>query len=362
MLSHSDNSEDEFINESDDETKYDGENDVYDPVEDLDKEKLLIRTPLQEKCFNFFARPVSIWAKMFWGLSSVCVLATITMICIDSIPTIHYDSKFIYLEFGIIFIFTIEYVGRFYASVHRLAFIRKFLNAVDLLSIILFYLDLFFNLTEGVTIQVFKKSASQIAMLFMWIGIVILMSSSIMYYLERGEFDEQTRTWYKTLEDGTQTPSSYQSIVDTIIVTINDYGGNADTPITPWGKLLASLMALWAIMTIAIPTSILEWNFVTVWDAYRHKKMLKSLQTLDQTEPAKQNSPRKKLRALQGQNEALVQLLAELQDQLNELNPPNFRKKCREFSDENQRLRSQMHDLASLTNMCKNKGNRTDSY
>ncbi|CAG8520126.1 14955_t:CDS:2 [Funneliformis caledonium] len=48
----------------------------------------LYRTPLQRKFYYFFEEPRSKWAQLYSFVSLLCVLITITVICIDSLPTV----------------------------------------------------------------------------------------------------------------------------------------------------------------------------------------------------------------------------------------------------------------------------------
>ncbi|CAG8571460.1 1660_t:CDS:2 [Ambispora gerdemannii] len=402
----------EKFQEWDNETRYEEEStedgdfsDVYDPLEALNQEKDLVRTPLQKRCFEFFERPKSIWAKLFWVVSSLCVLTTITMICIESLPNVSDDllAKLDPIDITVAIIFTIEYIGRFYASVNKLVFFRQFMNIVDLLSILPFYLELVLPIAGGsalrylrilrlfrilkvfhfvrnsvvfnITFQVFKRSVSQIAMVLMWVFIIILMSSAIMYYLERGEFHNDDHTWYRTRMDGTIERSPFQSIVHSFwwaIVTITTVGYGDDIPISGWGKLLSGLTALCGIMVIAIPTSIIGSNFITVWDAYRRKKMLKRIHResahVDDT-LEKQQTKKQRLKILRDQNDALLQVLAEFQDRLNELNPPKYKEQCQKLSEQNKRYKSQILRLEFLLKEYQvnekspiNGGSKLDSY
>jgi hypothetical protein len=56
---------------------------VYEPTPEDD----LYKTSLQKKLYYFFEEPQSRKAQAFSFLSTLCIFATILIICLDSLPT-----------------------------------------------------------------------------------------------------------------------------------------------------------------------------------------------------------------------------------------------------------------------------------
>ncbi|KAG9293233.1 hypothetical protein G9A89_010604 [Geosiphon pyriformis] len=120
-----------------------------------------------------------------------------------------------------------------------------------------------------ITARVFRRSANQMAVFSVWIAIIILISSALMFYIERGEFDQEKKLWYRISPEGIKTKSHYQSIFDSFwwaVVTITTTGYGDAVPYSPLGKFVTSLTMFCGMFVIALPTSILGSNFIKEWD------------------------------------------------------------------------------------------------
>ncbi|CAG8476780.1 12674_t:CDS:2 [Ambispora gerdemannii] len=234
------------------------------------------------------------------------------------------------LDLFICAIFTLEYVGKLYASVDRIRFVFRFWNIIDLLSIIPFYLDLIIPITTGITTRVFKLSLVQIAMMSIWVFTIVITSSTIMYYLERGDFNHDDLTWYRAGSDGQVEPSPYQSIIHSFwwsVVTITTTGYGDAVPITGWGKFIAGITMLCGILLIAIPTSIIGSNYVNEWALYRRiefqERLRKTRERANET-IAFTGGKTKQIEILRNQNQTMLEALAEIQEKLTDINPPRY--------------------------------------
>jgi hypothetical protein len=107
------------------------------------------------------------------------------------------------------------------------------------------------------------KSGDAFGLLLFFIGIAVVIFSSLMYYVERGAENEQGV--FIREEDGRPTP--FDSIPATFywcIVTMTTVGYGDVVPLTPWGKLIACVAMICGILIIALPITILGQNFTEV--------------------------------------------------------------------------------------------------
>eukprot|EP00002_Diphylleia_rotans_P013919 TRINITY_DN2710_c0_g1_i9.p1 TRINITY_DN2710_c0_g1~~TRINITY_DN2710_c0_g1_i9.p1 ORF type:complete len:701 (-),score=107.40 TRINITY_DN2710_c0_g1_i9:348-2450(-) len=102
------------------------------------------------------------------------------------------------------------------------------------------------------------SAVDAIILLFTLLGINIVFLSAIIWYLERGSWEDGA--WRR--DDGSQSP--FQTIPDTFwwaIVTMSTVGYGDITPITVEGKCMAALVMLSGTLTLAFPVAIISANF-----------------------------------------------------------------------------------------------------
>ncbi|PKY45864.1 voltage-gated potassium channel [Rhizophagus irregularis] len=348
--------EGETISDDDDISKYNNKNINYEDS---------LRSPLQRKFYYFFEEPKSKWAKAYEGLSITCTIITVVIICVVSWPTIYLREKEIYHTYWVPFdvvaviIFTIEYFGRFYASVNKWRFFFKPMSLIDLISIIPFYVQLIskseshlkfirvllllrvlrlFNVAKytvgfNITARVFQRSAYQIVMISVYLMVILLASSAIMYFIERGDFHKNDMTWYRTGKDGKLEASPFQSIVHSFwwsIVTLTTTGYGDAVPVTGPGKLVAALTMTCGILVIALPTSIIGSNFNNEWALHRRIRAQMRLQKTRES-LSEFTTKTRRIRILQNQNQTMLEALAEIQERLADINPPRYYRKYKKL-------------------------------
>nr|CAG8535561.1 14018_t:CDS:2 [Entrophospora candida] len=175
------------------------------------------------------------------------------------------------------------------------------------------------------------RSMHQILMVSLYLLIILLISSAIMYDVEHGEFlDPATLKWYRYNGTGMEI-SPFQSIIDTLwwsITTLTTTGYGDAVPVTASGKFVAGVTMICGIMVIALLTSIIGSNFVSEWAL--HKQTQHQLRLRKKTAAAQneyQVSKTKRIRILRSQNEIMLETISEIQDKLSDLNPPLYYKK-----------------------------------
>ena len=212
------------------------------------------------------------WVKLtIMGL----IVASIVLVMLETVEYFKpYQPTFDLLEMVFVAIFTVEYFVFWMLSSNKSKYPFGFMQIVDLLAILPFYLSIGIDL-RGIRvirlIRIFrvlkiarynrsvqiiglalKRAAPELIVLLFGILIFLLVISSAMYYTEH-----------------TAQPDKFSSIPATLwwaVVTLTTVGYGDIAPITGLGKLIASSLMLLGIGIIAVPTAIIT---ATVNDIYR---------------------------------------------------------------------------------------------
>lgn len=205
-------------------------------------------------------------------LLSLILISTI-LLMVETIPIINlkYRTEFYYAEFFITLIFTIEYILRIICVKDREEYIFSPLGVIDFLSIIPFYISLFFPVWHFVAIirmlrmlrifrifnladymhdgrfivSALKHSSRKIYIFLLFMVIFIVLIGSLMY----------------VVEDGKNGFSSIPQSVYWAVVTITTVGYGDISPATPLGKMLSIIVMLCGYSIIAVPTGIVTSEF-----------------------------------------------------------------------------------------------------
>lgn len=204
----------------------------------------------------------------------VCIFISIAVVMLDSIQLLHhrYSSLFQVLEWTFTILFTIEYILRLVCIRRPLLYATSFLGIIDLLAIIPSYLSIFYAGAQSLLVvrslrllrifRIFKlthflfemqflrtamaASLKKIAVFMLVVLTAVIILGSVMYLVE-----------------GRQ--NGFQSIPDSIywaIVTLTTVGYGDIAPVTPLGKLIASLIMFTGYGIIAVPTGIVTTEVV----------------------------------------------------------------------------------------------------
>jgi voltage-gated potassium channel len=198
----------------------------------------------------------------------VLIITSIIVVTLDSIESFHkqYGALFYKLEWVFTIFFTLEYILRLISLKKPLLYVFSFLGIIDLLAIIPGYLSVFFvgaqsllvlralrllrifrifKLTQFLTEMEFLKTAlasslKKISIFMLVVLSLVIILGSVMYLVEGRE-------------------NGFTSIPESIywaIVTITTVGYGDISPVTPLGKLIASIMMFIGYGIIAVPTGI----------------------------------------------------------------------------------------------------------
>jgi voltage-gated potassium channel len=232
----------------------------------------------------------------FWeNFLALLILTNVIAATLETIPTLHvqYSDGFFYFEFFSVMIFTVEYFLRIWSIVEsrkyqgkhaRLRYVCSPFMLFDLLVIIPFYLQLFFPLLDTRVLRVFRlirimrvlrigrfslaaekilrlvgNQKSEIFAVFFLMIVALLVASTGLYFAEH-----------------TAQPEIFSSIPATFwwgIATLTTIGYGDMVPITPIGKMLASITAFFGVAIFALPTAIIGASFYRELASKNQKKL-----------------------------------------------------------------------------------------
>ncbi|CAG8588770.1 4454_t:CDS:2 [Ambispora leptoticha] len=123
-------------------------------------------------------------------------------------------------------------------------------------------------MTIEVMIVAVKRSIDALSALFFFMVTSIVLFSTLLYFAERGTWDQEKQTFV----DAKGNPSVFDSIPSAfwfVMVTITTTGYGDMVPTTFIGKLIAFPAMMCGILLIALPSIIVGRNFTLVWEAMR---------------------------------------------------------------------------------------------
>lgn len=216
------------------------------------------------------------------------ILLNVVVVTLETVPWLYKDYYSYFHAFDVftVVVFTIEYVLRVWSCTAderyrhpvwgRLKYMFTFAAIVDLLAILPFYIPFLFEVdlrairilslfrflkitrylrAIRVFSSVLKERKNELILSLMLMLTLIILSSTLMYYLER---DAQ--------------PDKFSSIPMAMwwsITTLTTLGYGDVTPVTSAGKFMTGITMLFAIAMFAIPAGILASGFS---DAFKKRK------------------------------------------------------------------------------------------
>jgi voltage-gated potassium channel len=221
----------------------------------------------------------------------VLIVLNIAAVIASSFSAFYASNSLLLHRFEVIsvIIFTIEYFFRLWTAPEKyqaskfpyIKYLFSFMALIDLFAILPFYLpfiikaDLRFlrilrlfrllrlfklnryNNSMELFIRVFKNEKDKILMTSFVMGIMLIVSASIMYHVEN-----------------VAQPEAFPNIIATIwwaVATLTTVGYGDIYPVTILGKLLAGIIAILGIGLVALPTGIISSGFI---NELNHKKQI----------------------------------------------------------------------------------------
>lgn len=229
------------------------------------------------------ASPDDVPSKIFDIFILTLILLNVLAVIAGTVESLYskYSVYFNAFEAFSVIIFTVEYFLRLWTCTvkdkyknsisGRLRFALTPLLIIDLLAILPFYLPMFFvfdsrflralrlfrllrilkviRYSDSLSLfsRVFHNKKEDLFMSLSFIVILLILVSSVMYYIEN-----------------TEQPESFSSIPATMwwgIATLTTVGYGDMYPVTPLGKFLGGLIAILGLALFALPTGIIASGF-----------------------------------------------------------------------------------------------------
>jgi potassium voltage-gated channel Shal-related subfamily D protein 2 len=267
-----------------------------------------IRPTWRRNLFDLLERPESTFSAFVIHVfitALICLSAVVTVL--ETMPAFKSGASntfFFGFETSLVALFTVEYLARCLAwsSTWRVFFgwFGSFNGVCDLLAICPYYIEIalqqdtsvFFrfsilrvfrllrvfrpfrsNNTILLTIEVMyitiRRSQHALYALSFFILMVLTVFSTLLYFAERGTWDENLGFFVNSDGD----PSQFSSIPAAawfVLVTMTTIGYGEITPRSFLGRLITVPLLLCGLLLIALPSFVLGREFSIVWDDLTH--------------------------------------------------------------------------------------------
>ncbi|KAI8384994.1 uncharacterized protein BYT42DRAFT_564314 [Radiomyces spectabilis] len=269
-----------------------------------------IKSDLKHQMYLLLEEPSSsrsaFWTNVIVSFLIVFSAVTTTIETIPAFRSVKSNQVWFNLESTMVALFTLEYLMRMFAHSDSLAMLKKFflspISIIDFVSIVPFYIELIakkdttyefrftilrlfrllrlfktykYSNTIVMTIEVMmialRRSGDALSALFFFLVTCVVLFSTLLYFAERGVWDEALQTFVNT--DG--NPSVFDSIPAAfwfVLVTITTTGYGDMVPSTFIGKLVTFPAMMFGVLLIALPSIIVGRNFTLVWEAMRRRQ------------------------------------------------------------------------------------------
>jgi len=213
--------------------------------------------------------------KLFDVILLVAILLSIIGVMLESVDEIDkkYHEIIMVSEWGFTILFTIEYLFRIYAVNKPFKYIFSFMGIIDLLAIIPTYLIFIFPAAHFLSVirsirlirvfRIFKlspylrgahtmqialrSSRPKIIVFLLSVLILVVVLGTLMYIIESSA--------------GTIGFDNIPNSIYWAVVTLTTVGYGTVTPITVFGKIVASFIMILGYGIIAVPTGIVTSEF-----------------------------------------------------------------------------------------------------
>ncbi|KAH7097555.1 voltage-gated potassium channel [Auriculariales sp. MPI-PUGE-AT-0066] len=221
---------------------------------------------------------------------------------LETLPMFHARGERVWfgIETSVVAIFTVEYVARVCAWATSwnsfIGWFGSFFAIIDLLAILPYYVEIalqadtsaFFRfsilrtfrllrvfrpfrysntllLTIEVMFMSFKRSKDILLALSFFLVTALIIFSTLIYFAERGVWDDTLNTFV----DANGDPSQIESIPSAawfVLVTITTVGYGDVTPTSVLGRLVTIPLLLIGLLLIALPSFVLGREFASIWE------------------------------------------------------------------------------------------------
>ena len=226
------------------------------------------RAPWRQRAYRIIFEADTPAGRLFDVLLLWAILISVALVMLDSVEAIHaaYGRWLYVAEWGFTAIFTAEYLARLACAPRPWRYARSFFGVVDLLAIVPTYLSLFLAGSQMLLVvralrmlrvfrvlklvryvseaavlqQAMRASGPKIGVFLYTVLTLVAIIGTLMYVIEGPE------------RGFTSIPTS----IYWAIVTLTTVGYGDISPVTPAGRLLASMAMILGYGIIAVPTGI----------------------------------------------------------------------------------------------------------
>ncbi|TFK33509.1 hypothetical protein BDQ12DRAFT_700737 [Crucibulum laeve] len=273
-------------------------------------------------------------------LTIVLILTSAVVTVLETVPAFHSISTRVWfgMETSLVAMFTVEYIARCLAwstswrSLFRWMF--SFFGIIDLLSVLPYYVEILLQQDTSVffrfsilrmfrllrvfrpfrynhtillhfthrrifsTIEVMylsvRRSQHALFAIGFFVVMVLTVFSTLLYFAERGTWDEVLGTFINSDGDPTQF-SSIPAAAWFVLVTITTVGYGEITPRSFLGRLVTLPILVFGLLLITLPSFVLGREFSLVWNRMNKGRLSKASDEEDFSFAADPHNPNEAL-------------------------------------------------------------------
>ena len=285
-----------------------------------DDAPLVVPRTLREKIYSLFDSAMPTWSQESATAQTVLSVSVLVVIvisvvcfCVETLPQYQEggNETFTTIEGICVGIFSVEFMLRVTCTADLRGFFKDFLNWIDLVSIMPWYVAMVAKLLAGGDsgagstfivfrvvrlVRVFRvlklskysinlqlvaiavaRSLDALSLLLFLIVICLLLFSSAVYLADTTEmrFNKTDGVWRYEDTRGIEQDAPFQSIPHAFwwcIVTLTTVGYGDEYPVSLLGKVIASLTMLCGILVAAFPVILIGNNFNEAVDEHKRRQ------------------------------------------------------------------------------------------
>ncbi|KAG8214300.1 voltage-gated potassium channel [Butyriboletus roseoflavus] len=261
-----------------------------------------IKSPRKHAAFDLLERPTSSSSAFLVHFASTSLIIFSAIVTIlETVPGFHSISPRVWfgVETSLVLLFTVEYSARLFAWssswIMLVKWIFSFYGVIDALAILPYYIEIMlqqdtsvlfrfsilrmfrllrvfrpfrYNSTILLTIEVMylsvRRSHHALLALSFFIAMLLTVFSTLLYFVERGTWDDTLETFINSDGDPTQF-ASIPAAAWFVLVTITTVGYGEITPRSILGRLITIPLLAFGLLLIALPSFVLGREFSIVW-------------------------------------------------------------------------------------------------
>ncbi|THH14913.1 hypothetical protein EW146_g5479 [Bondarzewia mesenterica] len=259
-----------------------------------------IHPPWKRDLLALLEYPTSSTSAFLIHVSTTTLIVFSALVTIlETVPAFHSISGSIWfgLETSLVALFTVEDLLAFFGIIDLLAILPYYVEiALQQDTSTLFRFSILrtfrllrvfrpfrYNNTLLLTIEVmylsFRRSQHALLALSFFVIMVLIVFSTLLYFIERGTWDDTLETFINSDGD----PSQFASIPSAawfVIVTITTVGYGEITPRSFLGRLITLPLLVFGLLLIALPSFVLGHEFSIVWNEMTHDEVIPSSPSL----------------------------------------------------------------------------------